>query len=154
MKIEDVIKSEVIVSINKKVLLNILYTQHILSDGLSKILKSYSLSQEQFGVLVLLKDLNGKCVNMYMIQQKMASKTSNTTRLVDKLLLKGLVTRETCSENRRKIEISITQKGLFILNKTEPKIQAYETKLADNLSLYEIEDLNRLLEKYRTINNK
>lgn len=154
MKIEDIIKSTAPLSLNKRVLLNIIYTQTVLSDGFNEILKSYGLSQEQFGVLVLLRELNGKCANMYMIQERMITKTSNTTRLIDKLLFKGLVTREICNENRRKIEIAITPKGLLLLEETEPKIKAFETKHADNLLPYEMENLNFLLEKYRINNYK
>lgn len=154
MKIEDLIKSTTSLSLNKRVLLNIVYTQTVISDGFHEILKSQGLSQEQFDVLVLLRELNGKCANMYMIQERMIAKTSNTTRLIDKLLFKGLVTREICNENRRKIEISITQKGLLILEESEPKIKAFETKYGDNLTLYEMENLNFLLEKYRISNDK
>lgn len=154
MKIEDIIKSATPLSLNKRVLLNILYTQTVISDGLHEILKSQGLSQEQFDVLILLRELNGKCANMYMIQERMVAKTSNTTRLVDKLLFKGHVTREIFNENRRKIEISITPKGLLILEETEPKIKAFETKHGDNLTSYEMENLNFLLEKYRISNNK
>jgi DNA-binding MarR family transcriptional regulator len=51
---------------------------------------------------------------MSVIQERMIAKTSNTTRLVDKLLLKNFVTRKVCLENRRKIEVLITQKGLHV----------------------------------------
>jgi DNA-binding MarR family transcriptional regulator len=54
---------------------------------------------------------------MSVIQERMIAKTSNTTRLVDKLLLKELVTRKVCPENRRKIEVLITQKDwTFYMN--------------------------------------
>jgi DNA-binding MarR family transcriptional regulator len=81
----------------------------------------------------------------------MIAKTSNTTRLVDKLLLKGLVNRVVCEQNRRKMEITITEKGLKLLNELDPKIEAHELLFANNLSKQELENLNELLEKYRTI---
>jgi DNA-binding MarR family transcriptional regulator len=87
---------------------------------------------------------------MCVIQERMIAKTSNTTRLVDKLLLKGLVTREVCEENRRKMEITITSKGLELLSEIDPKVEAHENLFASNLSQKELENLNYLLEKYRT----
>jgi DNA-binding MarR family transcriptional regulator len=66
--------------------------------------------QEQFNVLRILRK-KGNPANMSVIQERMIAKTSNTTRLVDKLLLKNFVTRKVCLENRRKIEVLITQKG-------------------------------------------
>jgi DNA-binding MarR family transcriptional regulator len=88
---------------------------------------------------------------MCVIQERMIAKTSNTTRLVDKLLLKGLVNREVCEQNRRKMEITITEKGLKLLTELDPKIEAHEKLFSFNLSPEELENLNNLLEKYRTI---
>jgi DNA-binding MarR family transcriptional regulator len=85
-----------------------------------------------------------------MIQERMIAKTSNTTRLVDKLLLKELVTREVCSQNRRKMEISITEKGQKLLEVLDPIVIEYEVTFAKNLTSKELETLNNLLEKFRT----
>jgi DNA-binding MarR family transcriptional regulator len=89
---------------------------------------------------------------MNTIQERMIAKSSNTTRLIDKLLLKELVTRKVCPDNRRKIEVTITQKGLDLLNELDPKVIEHETLFASNLNPNELEQLNTLLEKYRTIN--
>jgi DNA-binding MarR family transcriptional regulator len=86
---------------------------------------------------------------MCVIQERMLAKTSNTTRLVDKLLLKELVTRTVCKENRRKIEVLITAKGLSVLTELDPKVIEYENKIVQNLSNLELEQLNFLLEKIR-----
>lgn len=140
----------VLMAVNKRTLLNIMYTQNLLSESLGEILKSYDLSLEQFNVLTILHDQNGKATNMCDIQQRMISKTSNTTRLVDKLLLKGCVTREVCSKNRRKIDVFITRSGIEIMKDLKPKILVYEEKLSNKLTLREFENLNFLLGKYRT----
>ena len=79
----------------------------------------------------------------------MIAKTSNTTRLVDKLLLKDLVIREICPENRRKMEITITEKGLQLLSQLDPIVNEHEETFAKNLSISELELLNELLEKFR-----
>jgi len=84
-----------------------------------------------------------------VIQERMLAKTSNTTRLVDKLLLKELVTRKFCPENRRKIEVSITSKGLHLLDELEPKVNRHESSFSKNLSEIEQLQLNELLEKFR-----
>jgi DNA-binding MarR family transcriptional regulator len=84
-----------------------------------------------------------------MIQERMLAKTSNTTRLVDKLLLKNFVTRNVCPANRRKIEVLITQKGLDVLTQLAPKVLEHEQSFSKNLNIEELEKLNHLLEKYR-----
>jgi DNA-binding MarR family transcriptional regulator len=151
MKIEEIIKSNSPISIEKRTVLNIMFTQNVIADAFNEILKSFDLSVEQFNVLRILRGQKGKPANMCVIQERMIAKTSNTTRLVDKLLLKGLVNREVCEQNRRKMEITITEKGMKLLAELDPKIEAHEDLFGHNLSSEELENLNNLLEKYRTI---
>ncbi len=149
MKIEDEIKSTVPLQISKKIILNILYTQNVINEKFSEVLKPYELSGEQYNVLRILRGQKGNPANMCLIQERMVAKTSNTTRLVDKLLLKNLVTRNVCPENRRKIEVLVTQQGLDILTELDPKVNEHEDYFSKNLNTEELEQLNALLEKYR-----
>lgn len=151
MKIEEIIKSNSNLTLEKRALLNIMYTQNVISDKFNEILKPFELSTEQFNVLRILRGQKGEPANMCVIQERMIAKTSNTTRLVDKLLLKELVTREVCPQNRRKMEIEITEKGLALLEELDPLVISHEKCFAQNLSQEELEDLNNLLEKFRTI---
>lgn len=149
MKIEDVIKSAAPLSPAKRIVLNIMYTQNVLGESFNEILKPFDLSPEQFNVLRILRGAKGKPANMCVIQERMIAKTSNTTRLVDKLLLKDLVTREVCPDNRRKMEVMITEKGLEVLQALDPLVNGHEENYAANLSESEQEQLTLLLEKYR-----
>lgn len=151
MKIEEIIKTISTVSIEKKILLNILYTQNVISEKFNEILKPYDLSTEQFNVLRILRGQKGHPANMCVIQERMIAKTSNTTRLVDKLLAKDLVTREVCPDNRRKMEVSITQKGLDLLASLDPLVVEHEKSFTQNLTEAELQELNKLLEKFRKI---
>ena len=150
MKIEDVIKSTVPLDEAKRVILNFTYTQNVIGDKFHEILKPYDISREQYNVLRILRGQKGCPANMCIIQERMLSKNSNTTRLIDKLLLKDYVTREVCPNNRRKIEVLITQKGLDILKELDPIVVAHEELFANNLTRQELEQLSTLLEKYRT----
>ncbi len=149
MKVDDLIKSERAIPLKKRVVLNIVLTQTVVTDKLNEILKPFDLSVEQFNVLRILRGQKGCPANMFAIQERMLAKTSNTTRLVDKLLIKDLVTREVCPDNRRKIEVLITKKGLDILLALDPKIEDHENYFASNMTSLELEQLNFLLEKYR-----
>lgn len=149
MKIEEVIKSTVPLDNDHKIILNIMYTQNLISETFNEILKPYEISEEQYNVLRILRGQKGNPANMSMIQERMIARTSNTTRLVDKLLLKEYVTRKVCPENRRKIEVLITQKGLDILKQLDPKLLEHNRSLSKNLNDDEQQQLNTLLEKYR-----
>lgn len=150
MRIEEIIKPITPMAMEKKTLLNVMYTQNVISEKFNEILKPFELSPEQFNVLRILRGQKGKPANMCMIQERMIAKTSNTTRLVDKLLLKELVLREVCPDNRRKMEIMITEKGNKLLTVLDPIVIAHEVSFAKNLTQEELETLNNLLEKFRT----
>lgn len=151
MKIEEIIKSSIALDASKRIILNIFYTQSVINDTFNELLKPYDVSGEQYNVLRILRGQKGKPANMSLIQERMIAKNSNTTRLIDKLLIKELVTRKVCPENRRKIEVLITNKGLDLLTKLDPKVVDNETKFSSNLSENEQNELINLLEKYRQI---
>ncbi|MFT6749465.1 MAG: DNA-binding MarR family transcriptional regulator [Flavobacterium sp.] len=150
MTIEEIIKSTINLPVEKKIILNIMYTLNVIQDTFNDILKPHDLSSEQYNVLRILRGQKGIAANMFLIQERMVAKNSNTTRLIDKLLLKKLVTRNVCEFNRRKIEIEITQAGLDLLKNLDPQVEKHENSLSENLTTTEKETLNQLLEKYRT----
>jgi DNA-binding MarR family transcriptional regulator len=151
MNIEQVLQTEVVLPMPKKTVLNILYAQHFVSDRLSEICKAHDLSVEQYNVLRILRGQKGLPTNMQNIQGRMIARTSNTTRLVDKLVAKKWVNRELCLHNRRKMDVLITEEGLAVLAALDPLIDEIERRLAANLTTMELKQLNILLEKYRTI---
>jgi DNA-binding MarR family transcriptional regulator len=149
MKIEEEIKSTIELSVTKKVILNLKFTTNYIEDKFIEQLKPYGISSEQYNVLRILRGQKGSPLNMQDIQERMITKNSNTTRLIDKLLLKEMVERNICPENRRKIEIKITNKGLNILSELDPMIENHDKIFTNNLTNTELEILNELLEKIR-----
>lgn len=148
MTFEELVKSEQ-VDIRKRAVISIVYTQTILGDKLNEMLKPYDLSPEQFNVLRILRGNKGKPANMSTIQERMIAKTSNTTRLIDKLLAKDLVSRQVCPNNRRKMEVNITDKGLSLLLEIDPKMNKHEESSTRNLTQKELGQLIDLLDKIR-----
>jgi len=134
---------------SRRVILSLLMTANQLNDEIAEVLKPFGLSIPQFNVLRILRGQKGKPANLSTIQDRMVSKMSNTTRLVDKLITKGLAERITCEKNRRKVEITITEKGLELLADLDPVIQESEKTSTKNLGSAEIDTLTSLLEKLR-----
>lgn len=128
---------------------NLLLTGNWVYEKSAEHLKLYGLSVEQYNVLLLLKKLNGEPTNLNTIQSSMTSKMSNTTRLVEKLRLKGLLTREQSQENRRKVEIRITDKGKLFVNDLEADQIKKEKEIVKNLTKRDMATLNKLLNKIR-----
>lgn len=149
MEIEKEIKSTVPLSITKKVILNLNFTKNMIADKFQEILKPFDLSSEQYNVLRILRGQKGKPVNMSDIQERMLTKNSNTTRLIDKLITKEMVIRNVCPNNRRKMEITITDVGLKALADLDLPVENYEQSITGNLTAKELETLNTLLEKIK-----
>src|ERR1700759_2112814 len=80
----------------KRALISLLYTGYMVSDRLNEQLKPFGLSEQQVNVLHIIKKQSCSPCNLYNIQDQMMHKMSNATRLVEKLRLKGLVTRDVC----------------------------------------------------------
>ena len=97
-----------------------------ISDEISCALHPYGLSIQQFNVLRILRGCEEKPASLQYITSRMIHKTSNTTRIVDRLLEKKLVDRKPCAENRRMVEINITKAGLKILTTIDPVIDKKE----------------------------
>jgi DNA-binding MarR family transcriptional regulator len=148
MKIEEHIKTKNL-SEYKKVLINIIYTANFLNDEISAVLKPFDISIQQFNVLRILKGQKDKPANLSTIQDRMVSKMSNTTRLVDKLIDKKLVIRRICPDNRRKVEIMITDEGKFFLGKVNKSVETKELELTSNLKGEELKEINLLLNQIR-----
>ena len=129
---------------------NLLSTGNWVYEKSAEHLKQYALSVEQYNVLLLLKKLNGEPANLSTIQNSMTSKMSNTTRLVEKLRLKGLLTREQSLENRRKVEIRITDKGLLLFAQMESAQMKTEKEIVSKLTKRDLVTLNKLLNKLRS----
>ena len=129
--------------------MNVSLTSINFKDGILSVLKPYEISLEQFNVLRILRGKNGEPSNLKDIQDRMISKMSNTTRLVDKLILKNYVERFICEKNRRKVDIYITKEGLKLLDILDPIIDKKEKELTSNLNTDELETLNLLLTKMR-----
>ncbi|WP_066224421.1 MarR family winged helix-turn-helix transcriptional regulator [Formosa haliotis] len=149
-QLEDILKTTKPIPLNTKTVLNISYSSIWIKDTVTAVLKPFDISNEQFNVLRILRGKKGSPANLQDIQDRMINKMSNTTRLVDKLILKGLVERFTCEKNRRKVEIFITKSGLKLLKDIDPIITQAEQEITRNLTEDELKTLNLLLTKLRS----
>jgi len=131
-----------------KAILNVLVTADRLSHSTNTVLKPFGISKEQFNVLRILRGQKGIPVSLHLITERMISRTSNATRLVEKLRLKELIERTQCSTDRRQIDIVITQAGLELLKELDPLMKQNGENMR-NLTEPESEQLNLLLDKMR-----
>ena len=149
MKIEEAIKQEKFRDEFEKANINLLYTANWMNNNLHQIIKSYDISMQQFNILRILRGQKGKPAPLKLLTERMLDKMSNTSRLVDKMLLKGLLERQICSDNRRQVDIILTEKGLKscqILSEIIDKHRNSIQRITEN----EARELNRILDKMRS----
>ena len=148
VKLEQAIKSTKFKSEMHKAALNILYTAWWLKTIMSKELKEYGLTHEQYNVLRILKGKHPEQMCVRDIASRMIEKNSNVPRIIDRLELKKLAKRSTSSVDKRETVITITQAGINMLDITTKKINDLfeQTVTVDEASAC---NLNSLLEKVR-----
>lgn len=152
MDIDTVIKSTQKMDLTTKTVINLMYTARVAEETFLALIKPYDLTSQQYNVLRILRGQHGTPANLSTIQERMIDRNSNTTRLVDKLIKKGWAERRICPQNRRKVEISITNDGLKLLKELDPITDENNKNTLSNLSDEQLHELNHLLDTLRTFN--
>ena len=128
----------------------IITTGHWITDEVTKTLKEYGVTEPQYNVLKILKGAKGKPVTVGGILDNMVQRSSNITRIVDKLVAKNFAKRTECPTNRRKMDIVITPTGLNILEKLDKKVHAFHKPYFNKLNSEELDMLKNLIQKLKS----
>jgi len=148
MKIEDEIPGHYRNEYHKGAI-NLMYTVKKLSYGFLQMLKTHGLTEPQYNILRVLRGFRfGGPSSIGFIRARMLDKSSDVSRLVEKLFEKGYIDRKENLVDRRQKEVEITQKGLDLLAGMDDCEQKTDT-LLNNLEPREVQELNRLLDKIR-----
>ncbi len=149
MKLEEEIKqNKKFKSEYHKLAVNIIYTHGWLINNQSSFLKKIGITGAQYNILRILRGQYPNPASINLLKERMLDKMPDASRLVERLKQKGLVEREICKEDRRKVEVKITQKGLKLLQDTD-KLEEGIDQLFKELKLSEAKTLNDLLDKLR-----
>jgi DNA-binding MarR family transcriptional regulator len=146
MKLEEEIKQTNFRSEFHKAGLNVVYSANWLQNRQAAFFRDYDLTAPQFNILRILRGQYPKPATVNLLIERMLDKTSNASRIVDKLVLKELVTRRQCEHDRRTVDVLITHKGLALLQKMDEATFPFGV---DNLTEAEARQLNGLLDKIR-----
>ncbi len=149
MNLTDAIKQERFKTEIQKAVVNILYTSSWLNYQQSAVFKEFGLTMKQFNILRILKGQYPKTATVNLLIERMIDKSSNASRSVDKLVEKGLVQRKTCPEDRRRVDIIISDSGMKIVDQASKRLEQSEI-FTESLTENEAQELNKLLDKLRT----
>jgi len=132
----------------QKLGINIAFTSGWIERQVAGHLKPYKLTGQQYNILRILRGQQPKPATINLLTERMLDRNSNASRLVDKLVIKELVSRQECPTDRRQVDVLITKKGLDLLAKLDNEEEEWAGKLKA-LSTTEAKELNRLLDKLR-----
>ncbi len=149
MALEDDIKQDKgFKSERHKALVNILYTEGWLRNRMNEILKPYKLTGQQYNVLRILRGSSPEPLSTSCIRERMLDKMSDASRIVDRLNKKGLLERNTCSSDKRLVDVHITDAGLRLLAEIDGPINEM-TNLFGTVTEEEAAMLNGILDRLR-----
>ncbi|MFL0205682.1 MarR family transcriptional regulator [Aquirufa sp. 2-AUSEE-184A6] len=150
MGISEDLKQSNFQSEAQKAIVNAIYTGNWIVQKQQELLKPFGLTVQQYNVLRILKGQHGNPMTVLAITERMLDKMSNASRLVDKLLEKKLVLRRECPQDRRAVDILILPAGLDLLKEVD-QVQQDWGKHFDALGVKRLEEMNQLLDEFRTV---
>jgi DNA-binding MarR family transcriptional regulator len=147
MSIENDINQPNFRSEYEKAIVNLVYTYNWTIEQLKTIFDYENLTIQQFNILRILRG-SDKPLSTLQIRERMLDKMSDTSRIVDRLIIKELVKKNTCKADKRLVDVTITNKGKEVLSKLDQHEDAMEN-IIHSLTENEAKMLNTLLDKMR-----
>lgn len=138
-------------SLEEEVILNLARTAEHVSSRLTGVLKGADLTLTQYNALRILRGAGAEGLACGEIGERMVTKDSDITRLLDRLEKMGLITRERLETDRRVVVTRITDEGLSLLTELDGPVQEANRGAAGHLGRQRLKTLNELLEELRGI---
>lgn len=148
MKIEDEIQTRKFHNERHKATINVVFTSNWITDILEKRATKSNITLQQFNILRILRGQYPKPVTNRLLKERMLDKTPDVSRIVDRLVSKGLVFKNRCTADRRAVDVTITTSGLNTLEDLEERMLMMDI-LQENITDTECQTLNDLLDKLR-----
>jgi DNA-binding MarR family transcriptional regulator len=149
MSIEKEINQKQFRNEYQKGIINLIYTYNWMNEKMKKIFDKEDITGQQYNILRILRGA-GKPISTLQIRERMLDKMSDTSRIVDRLILKGLAKKTICPNDKRLVDVSISTKGKTLLEKIDLYEKDIDAILA-NLSEADAKTLNKLLDKIRSL---
>jgi MarR family 2-MHQ and catechol resistance regulon transcriptional repressor len=133
---------------HQKAAINLIYTVSWMRERTKAIIEAEDITPQQFNILRILRGSFPEPLSTLSIRERMLEKMSDTSRIVDRLITKGLVKKVTCKNDRRLVDVVITDKGKKLLERLDTRQDELDGVLR-NLSEKDANILSDLLDKLR-----
>ena len=148
LKIEKELNQDKFFSLHPMAHLDIMFTSNWITDRSKEALKPFGITHQQYNVLRILKEKHPEYCSADSIKEVMLDKSPDLTRLMDRLIEKEYVTRGVCEENRRKLNIGISDYGISLLKDIDPSMKEKHERQR-KITQKEAIELSRILDKMR-----
>lgn len=148
MKIEDELRVKKFSSEWQRATVNILFTASWLTLILEKRASKKNITLQQFNALRILRgQYPDPCTNN-LLRSRVIGNMPDVSRLVDRLVKKELVSRTKGEQDKRSVDLLITQKGLNLLQEIEDDMMLTDF-LPHRITVQEAIQLSDILDKLR-----
>jgi DNA-binding MarR family transcriptional regulator len=148
MGIEKEIHQQTFRNNRQKAIVNLLYTYGWVIEKIKMFLAQEDITHQQFNILRILRGAHPEPLSTLQIRERMLDKMSDTSRIVDRLVLKGLVNKSTCPKDKRLVDVVITERGQELLKKLDAQSDAMD-QILSGITEEEAQTLSCLLDKMR-----
>jgi len=148
MGIEHDIKQSKFRNEFQKAMVNILFTSSWLTEKMRSFLEKYDLTHQQYNVLRILRGSSPQPISTLEIRNRMLDKMSDASRIVDRLISKGLAEKKVCKNDKRLVDVTISEKGKKLMSEMDKHAETMD-EIAGNISEAEAKTLNKILDKLR-----
>lgn len=153
MKIEEAIHQTRFRNEQHKAVVNLLFTGSWLENKIKRFFKTYNITTQQYNILRILRGQYPKSASINLIKERMLDQMSDVSRIVERLRSNGYVNRELCPNDRRSVDVTITEKGIALLEELDQYNERMDS-LLQKLNHSEIAQLNTLLDKMREMDEE
>jgi DNA-binding MarR family transcriptional regulator len=147
MSIENDIQQQAFRNEHQKATVNLIFSANWLNEKIKSFLDPEDITQQQYNILRILRGSKHP-MSTLQIRERMLDKMSDTSRIVERLLKKGLVEKKVCPADKRLVDVIISKKGVAVLEKLDKKNDDLD-KILHGLTAEEASSLNSLLDKMR-----
>ena len=145
-------------NIHESMVVDILQTAAIIDHKLNQLFRGFGLTHAQYSIMRVLQGATTTGLTIGDLKLNMIPTNSDITRLIDRLEQKKLVSRRNCENNRRRIYVNITGKGITLLDTIEPELNKtlnsfYKNVYSDQSAKSMSQQLRKIQQLERNENN-
>lgn len=126
---------------------NLLSCQQKLSYNISKEMKAFGITRQQYEVLAILNDNADKPMNLNKVKSHLRENVPDISRIVQRLVEKRLINRSRQANDKRNSSISINKEGISLIEQIEPIIKNKMGEFFGVLTSDELQELSRIISK-------